>query len=101
MARRRQATGVTERRNPADFERLYDEHARGVFAVACRVLGDATQAQDVAQDVFLGLWRDPARFDASRGPIGHYLRMRARSAALDVWREDQVANRAKTRLRGI
>jgi len=85
----------------AAFERLYDEHARGVFAVACRVLGDATRAQDVVQDVFLGLWRDPARFDASRGPIGHYLRMRARSAALDVWREDQVANRAKTRLRGI
>lgn len=85
----------------AAFERLYGEHARGVFGVACRVLGDATRAQDVVQDVFLGLWHEPARFDASRGPIGHYLRMRARSTALDVWREDQVANRAKTRLRGI
>jgi RNA polymerase sigma-70 factor (ECF subfamily) len=81
------------------FERAYDDHARGVFAVACRVLGDATQAQDVVQDVFLGLWRDPGRFDATRGPIGHYLRMVARSRALDVWREAQVAGRASERMR--
>jgi RNA polymerase sigma-70 factor (ECF subfamily) len=85
----------------AAFERVYDEHARGVFGVACRVLGDSTQAQDVVQEVFLGLWRDPARFDARRGPIGHYLRMVARSRALDVWREAQVAGRASDRMRAL
>jgi RNA polymerase sigma-70 factor (ECF subfamily) len=85
----------------AAFERIYDEHARGVFGVALRVLGNPTQAQDVAQDVFLGLWRDPGRFDSGRGPIGHYLRMVARSKALDVWREAQVAGRAKARLCGL
>jgi RNA polymerase sigma-70 factor (ECF subfamily) len=83
----------------AAFERAYDEHARGVFGVASRVLGDPALAQDVVQDVFLGLWRDPARFDARRGPIGHYLRMVARSRALDVWRETEVAGRATQRLR--
>jgi RNA polymerase sigma-70 factor, ECF subfamily len=101
MARRRQATGVPDRCDAAYFERLYDEHARGVYGVACRVLGDATQAQDVMQEVFLGLWRDPERFDAGRGPIGHYLRMVARSKALDVWRGEQVASRARTRMRGV
>jgi RNA polymerase sigma-70 factor (ECF subfamily) len=83
----------------AAFERIYDQHARGVFGVACRVLGNATQAQDVVQDVFLGLWRDPGRFDSRRGPIGHYLRMVARSRALDMWREAQVAGRANDRMR--
>jgi RNA polymerase sigma-70 factor (ECF subfamily) len=90
-----------QRGDAIEFERIYDEHARGVFSVAYRVLGDGTEAQDVVQDVFLRLWRDPARFDAGRGPIGHYLRMVARSRALDIWREAQVANRAKTRLRGL
>jgi RNA polymerase sigma-70 factor (ECF subfamily) len=85
----------------AAFERVYDEHARGVFGVACRVLGDSTRAQDVVQDVFLGLWRDPSRYDVRRGPIGPYLRMVARSRALDVWREAQVAGRAKDRLRAL
>jgi len=83
------------------FERLYDEHSRRVFAVACRVLGDSALAQDVVQDVFLGLWSNPSRFDESRGPIGHYLRMVARSRALDVVREGQVAARAKDRLRSL
>ncbi|MEA2457655.1 MAG: hypothetical protein QOC95_627 [Thermoleophilaceae bacterium] len=80
------------------FEWAYREHARGVLAVAHRVLGDVTQAQDVVQDVFLGLWRDPSRFDAGRGPIGHYLRMVARSRAVDIWREAQVASRASARM---
>jgi RNA polymerase sigma-70 factor (ECF subfamily) len=83
------------------FERAYDEHARGVFGVACRVLGDSHKAQDVVQDVFLALWRDPSRFDAGRGPIGHYLRMVARSRAVDLWREAQVASRAGDRMRAI
>jgi RNA polymerase sigma-70 factor, ECF subfamily len=81
------------------FERAYDAHARSVFGVACRVLGDPAQAQDVVQDVFLGLWHEPDRFDARRGPLGHYLRMVARSRALDIWREAQVAGRASERMR--
>jgi RNA polymerase sigma-70 factor (ECF subfamily) len=101
MARRRQARGAISGDEVAAFERIYDEHSRGVFAIAVRVLRDATQAQDVVQDVFLGFWRDPSGFDAARGPIGHYLRMVARSRALDVWREAQVAGRATTRLRGL
>jgi RNA polymerase sigma-70 factor (ECF subfamily) len=84
-----------------DFERAYGEHERGVFAVAYKVLGDTTQAQDVVQDVFLSLWRFPNRFDAQRGPIGHYLRMVARSRALDIWREAQVAGRARDRMRAL
>jgi RNA polymerase sigma-70 factor (ECF subfamily) len=101
MAHGRQVRGAIEGHDVAAFERLYDDHARGVFSVAFRVLGDPTQAQDVVQDVFLRLWRDPTRFDPRRGPIGHYVRMLARSRALDVWREAQVANRAKTRLRAV
>ena len=85
----------------AAFERAYDEHARGVFVVAWQVLGDASEAQDVVQDVFLGLWRDPGRFDERRGTIGHYLRMVARSRALDIWREEQVAGRASDRMRAL
>ena len=39
--------------DPAGFERAYDEHSRGVYAAAFRVLGNGAQAQDVVQDVFL------------------------------------------------
>jgi RNA polymerase sigma-70 factor (ECF subfamily) len=85
--------------NPRSFERAYDEHARAVYRAAYRILGSSVQAQDVVQDVFVKLWREPAKFDARRGELGAYLRLMARSRALDVWREGQAAGRASDRLR--
>jgi RNA polymerase sigma-70 factor, ECF subfamily len=81
------------------FERAYDEHSRGVYRAAYRVLGSAAQAQDVVQDVFLKLWREPWKFDARRGELGSYLRLMARSRALDAWREGQAAGRASDRVK--
>jgi RNA polymerase sigma-70 factor (ECF subfamily) len=87
--------------DPATFARIYDQHIRGVHAAAVRVLGNSAQAQDVAQDVFLRVWRDPKKFDARRGELGGYLRLMARSRAVDLWREGQAAGRAGDRLRVV
>jgi RNA polymerase sigma-70 factor, ECF subfamily len=84
--------------DPLTFGRVYDEHSRGVYGAALRILGNPAQAQDVTQDVFLKLWRNPRRFDAGRGELGPYLRLMARSRALDVYRESQAAGRARDRL---
>jgi RNA polymerase sigma-70 factor, ECF subfamily len=81
------------------FSRIYDDHARSVYGAALRILGDPAQAQDVTQDVFLRLWRRPRRFDARRGELGSYLRLMARSRALDLYREGQAAGRASERVR--
>jgi RNA polymerase sigma-70 factor, ECF subfamily len=80
---------------------VFDAHSRGVYAVAMRVLGDPAQAQDVVQDVFLRVWRRPQSFDPARGEIGPYLRLMARSRALDLWREAQAAGRAGDRLKVV
>ncbi len=87
--------------DPRVFSRVYDEHSRGVYATALRVLGNPAQAQDVCQDVFLKLWRAPRKFDARRGELGSYLRLMARSRALDLWREGQAAGRASDRLKVV
>src|ERR671911_440585 len=76
--------------DPVVFGRAYDEHSRAVYTAAYRILGNAAQAQDVVQDVFLRLWRRPRTFDAQRGELGPYVRMMARSRALDLWREGVV-----------
>ena len=89
---------ATDLRDPIRFQQVYDEHARGAYAAAMRVLGNPTQAQDAVQDTFLRLWRRPEAFDRSRGEIGPYLRLMARSRALDMWREAQAARRAQNRL---
>ena len=85
--------------DPSAFARVYDEHSPSVYRAAYGIVRDATMAQDVTQDVFLRLWRRPRTFDAGRGEIGSYLRLMARSRALDLWREGQAAGRAGDRLR--
>lgn len=85
--------------SPTQFSEMYDRHHRGVLAAAQRILGNTAQAQDVVQDVFLRVWRNPHKFDATRGDLGSYLRLMARSRALDLWREGQAAGRASDRLK--
>ena len=85
--------------DPAQFSRVFDEHHRSVFAVAKRVLGDHAQAADVVQDVFLRLWRRPEAFDPSRADLGTYLRLMARSRAIDLIREGQSRSRMTDRVK--
>ena len=86
-------------RDHAVFSRAYAQHARAVHAAAMGVLHDHARAQDVVQDVFLRLWRRPEAFDMRRGALGPYLRVMARSRALDLHRESRASDRVGDRLR--
>jgi RNA polymerase sigma-70 factor, ECF subfamily len=44
-----------------DFRRLIETHQRMVFSIALRVTGDYSTAEEVAQDVFLALYRGGER----------------------------------------
>ncbi|WP_320671607.1 sigma-70 family RNA polymerase sigma factor [Patulibacter defluvii] len=88
-------------RDPHLFARLYAEHAPAAATAASAVLGPAgrrTEVEDVVHDVFLRLWREPARFDADRGSLATYVRMMARSRALDLLRHAQAGARAGERV---
>jgi DNA-directed RNA polymerase specialized sigma24 family protein len=54
-------------RSADGFRAAYAEHHRAVYAAAFRILGDATLAQHVVQDVFLRVWRRPGAYDPARG----------------------------------
>jgi RNA polymerase sigma-70 factor (ECF subfamily) len=66
---------------------LYDRYSSVVYAVALRVLGDAMAAEDVLQEIFLQLWRNPTAFDAARGSLGAWLAVIARNRAIDALRK--------------
>jgi RNA polymerase sigma-70 factor (ECF subfamily) len=83
------------------FASVYARHRPGVYATALRVLGRPAEAEDVTQEVFVRFWRSPERFDASRGEVGAYLRMMARSRSLDLLRHEQADGRAQERLRAV
>src|SRR5437773_9385109 len=66
---------------------LYDRYSSIVYAVALRVLGGTGAAEDVLQEVFLQLWRNPGAFDSSRGNLGQWLAVIARNRAIDGLRK--------------
>jgi len=66
---------------------LYDRYSSVVYAVALRVLQDAAAAEDVLQDIFLRLWRNPDAFDASRGSLAAWLAVIARHRSIDRLRQ--------------
>lgn len=65
---------------------VFDRYSRVVFSVALRVLRDTASAEDVLQEVFLGVWRHPENFVAARGSLGGWLAVVARNRAIDVLR---------------
>ena len=66
---------------------LYDRYSSVVYSVALRVLGDTGAAEDVLQEVFIQLWRNPLAFNASRGNLGAWLAVIARNRAIDALRK--------------
>ncbi len=65
---------------------LYDRYSSIVYAVALRVLQDTGAAEDVLQDIFMQLWRNPGGFDANRGNMAAWLAVIARHRAIDALR---------------
>ena len=79
------------------FSAMYDAHAAGVLRTATGILGDAAAAEDVVHEVFLDLWRRPDQYDPERGELEPYLRLKARSRALDALRRTSAGNRLHER----
>lgn len=68
------------------IEDLFRRYSGAVYSVALRVLHDTGHAEDVLQEVFLQLWRNPAAFVQQRGSLGGWLVVVARNRAIDLLR---------------
>jgi RNA polymerase sigma-70 factor, ECF subfamily len=76
------------------FVRLYDEYSGLIYGVALRVLRNAASAQDLVQDVFLQLWKNPSSFDPQRGRLAPWLAVVTRHKALDSLRKRKFEGEA-------
>jgi RNA polymerase sigma-70 factor, ECF subfamily len=65
---------------------LFDRYSKVVYSVALRVLRDPASAEDVLQEVFMQIWRNPDGFVATRGSLGGWLAVVARNRSIDTLR---------------
>ena len=71
------------------LEALYDRYVRPAFALARRITGDPVFAEEVVKEVFLSLWRDPAKYDPQRGGFPSWLLAATHHKAVDAVRREQ------------
>jgi RNA polymerase sigma-70 factor (ECF subfamily) len=65
---------------------VYRRHGGAVYGLARRVLNNPTEAEDVTQEVFLRLWNEPDRYDATRGSLRSFLLAQSHGRAVDAVR---------------
>jgi RNA polymerase sigma-70 factor (ECF subfamily) len=74
---------------------LYQRYGRPAYSLAFRITGDSGFAEDVVQEVFLALWRDPSRYDAGRGGFASWLLSMTHHKAVDAVRREESLRRRR------
>jgi RNA polymerase sigma-70 factor, ECF subfamily len=65
---------------------LYERYKTMAYSIAYRITNDATLAEDVVQEAFLGVWRNAARYVEGRGSVKTWLLSIVHHRAIDAVR---------------
>ena len=75
------------------LETIYERHSRGVYSMALRLLSDGPAAEEVVQETFLKLWRQPSAYQPARGRLFPWLLGVAHHHTVDLLRRRQLEQR--------
>src|SRR6202051_1008517 len=77
---------LVERGDESAMATLFDRYSKVVYSVALRVLRDPAAAEDVLQEIFMQIWRNPDSFIATRGSLGGWVAVVSRNRSIDPLR---------------
>ena len=81
-------------RDERALSEIYNRHVGPCLGLARRVLGDRTLGEEVVQEVFVRLWREPERFEPGRGSMRSFLMAQVHGRSVDLLRAE-TARRAR------
>jgi len=73
------------------FRSLYESFSARVYGLVLRILRDASQAEEVAQEIFFEIWRRAARFDRAKGSATSWIMTLTHARAVDRVRQSQAS----------
>jgi RNA polymerase sigma-70 factor, ECF subfamily len=73
-------------RTQKDFTLIYNEYKDKVYTIACRTLGDAGNAMDVSQDIFVKIYENPGKLPGA-GELGAYIYRMTVNRCIDYLRK--------------
>jgi RNA polymerase sigma-70 factor, ECF subfamily len=73
------------------LDELYERYKTVAYSIALRITNDASLAEDVVQDAFLGAWRNAARYIEGRGSVKTWLLAIVHHRAIDAVRRRRPA----------
>lgn len=79
-------------RDEAAFAQLLDRHLENVRALAWRVLASHSDVDDIAQEIFLKLWKNPQSFKPGKAKFSTWLYRVTLNACIDRQRKTKTAN---------
>jgi RNA polymerase sigma-70 factor (ECF subfamily) len=81
---------------PDALSDLYARYSGMLLALARRVLGNTSDAEEVLQECFLQVWKQAGRYDPARSSVSTWLVLITRSRAIDRLRSRKVGDKAVT-----
>jgi RNA polymerase sigma factor (sigma-70 family) len=79
------------------FRELFARYAAVANALAFRSVRQAQVAEEIVQEAFLAVWRNPERYDGSRGSVRSWLLGTVHHRAVDAVRREQAQRRRADR----
>ena len=95
-ARDRELVQGIRRRDEEAFRGLFGRYAPSARSLAMRVVRQSHLAEEIVQEAFMALWRNPAAYDDQRGSVKSWLMGMVHHRAVDlVRREESYRRRAE------
>ena len=83
------------------FRELFGRYASVAHALAYRMVRHVQVAEEIVQEAFLAVWRNPDRYEAARGSVRSWLMGTVHHRAVDAVRREQAQRRRAEQAAGL
>ncbi|CAM4475650.1 RNA polymerase sigma factor [Paenibacillus typhae] len=74
-------------KDPDALEKLYDRYEQMVYSFAYRIVKDSMAAEEVMQELFMRIWKNPEQYDSAKGKLSTWMFTVTRNIAIDQLRK--------------